>query len=165
MRVLSLGDQSQREMFFRGQQVDYVNEGPFDAVLLASHLQVLKRHQVPQAISKLYEELVDGGRIIVTVPSLEWACREVITQNDIPLSAYISMYGPEGEAYLCGFTMLWLRRALEEAGFIILEARTENFRMHLTIGQDRVEEKAKQHVVIAIKRAVDPEIALKGWLK
>jgi hypothetical protein len=134
-------------------------------VLLASHLQVLKRHMVSKAIQTLYEELVDGGRLIITVPSLEWACRQVVTQNDIPLSAYISMYGPEGEAYLCGFTMLWLRRAVEEVGFVVVEARTESFRMHLTIGKDQIEEKAKQHVVIAVKRQVDPEIALKGWLK
>jgi hypothetical protein len=165
MKALVLGDKSQAGIFFREANVEYVNEGPFDAVLLASHLQVLKRHQVPQALKTLYEELVDGGRIIITVPSLEWACRQVCTQNDIPISAYISIYGTESENYLCGFTMLWLRRAMEEVGFILLEARTETFRMNLTIGTDKLEDKAKQHVVIAIKRQPDPVLALEGWLK
>lgn len=163
MKALVLGDKSQVGIFFRGDEVEYVNEGPFDVVLLASHLQVLKRHQVPQAIQRLYDELNDGGRIIVTVPSLEWACRQVVVQNDIPLAAYISLYGTESENYLCGFTMLWLRRALEEVGFIVVEARTETFRMTITIGKDKIESPAKQHVIIAVKRQVNPRKALE-WL-
>lgn len=163
MKALVLGDKSQANIFFREQDVEYVNEGPFDAILLASHLQVVQRQNVATVIKALYEELVDGGRIIVTVPSLEWACRQVCTQNDIPIAAYISLYGLEKEPYLSGFTILWLRRALEEVGFIILEARTETFRMHITIGDKPLEDKAKQHVVIAIKRQPDPQKALE-WL-
>ncbi len=163
MRALVLGDKSQSNIFFREQDVEYVNQGPFDAILLASHLQIVRRKDVTQVIAKLYDELSDGGRIIVTVPSLEWACRQIATQNDVPLNAYVSIYGTGEEPYLSGFTMLWLRRALEEAGFIILEARTESFRLRLTFGDQPLEDKAKQHVVIAVKRQPDPQKALE-WL-
>ena len=163
MKALVLGDKSQANIFFREQDVEYVNEGPFDAILLASHLQIVQRQNVSTVIQALYDELVDGGRMIITVPSLEWACRQVCVENDIPIEAYISIYGLEKEPYLCGFTMLWLRRALEEAGFIILEARTDWFRMHITIGEQKVENKAKQHIIIAVKHQPDPQKALE-WL-
>lgn len=162
-RVLALGDMSQTGMFFTNEGVEYVDTGPFDAILLASHLQTVKRHQVPKVMSELYKELVNGGRIIVTVPSLEWACREVCTQNDISLGAYLSIYGTESENYLCGFTMLWLRRCLEEAGFIIVEARTQTFKLNIHIGNVTKEEKAKQHVIIGVKREIDLEKALE-WM-
>src|SRR3972149_9040633 len=112
MKALVLGDKSQANIFFREQNVEYVNTGPFDAILLASHLQIVQRNQVAKVIQILYDELVDGGRFIVTVPSLEWACRQVCTQNDIPLAAYLSIYGEETVPFLSGFSMLWVRRAL-----------------------------------------------------
>ena len=163
MKALVLGDKSQASLFFREQEVEYVNEGPFDAILLASHLQIVQRQNVEKVIGTLYDELVDGGRMIVTVPDLEWACRQVCTQNDIPIAAYICLYGLEKEPYLSGFNMLWLRRALESVGLIVVEARTETFKMHMTIGEQKVEDKAKQIIIIAIKRQPDPQKALE-WL-
>jgi hypothetical protein len=163
MKALVLGDKSQAGMFFRGQDVEYVNEGPFDAILLASHLQIVQRQHVATVIQQLYDTLNDGGHFIVTVPALEWACRQICTQNDIPISAYISIYGLEKEPFLSGFSMLWIRRVLEDVGLIILEARTETFKMHMTIGETTVDDIAKQHVVRAVKHAPEPQKALE-WL-
>jgi len=162
MRVLAIGDTTQRERYFPSD-AEYTDVGPFDAALLASTLQTIPRTQVQIALSNLYEELVDGGRIIVTVPALDWACRDIVTQNDISLGAYMSIYGTEGQPHLSGFTMLWLRRCLEEVGFIVVEAHTEQFKMQFTMGAVKKEEKAKQHVIIGVKHQVDAAAAL-DWL-
>jgi|SRR3990170_1292234 len=162
MRVLALGDESQKSRYFP-DDVEFVDEGPFDAVLLASTLQTIGRNQVQIALKKLYEDLVDGGRIVVTVPALEWACRQIVSEEEIGLGAYISIYGTEDQPFLAGFTMLWLRRCLEEVGFIVVEARTETFKMLFAIGELKKEEHAKQHIAIGVKREPDPKLALE-WL-
>jgi hypothetical protein len=156
MRVLALGDVSQRDMFFP-DDVEYVNEAPYEAALLGSVLQTIPRNKVQSALQTLYDDLPDGGRLVVTVPSLEWACRNVVTQPDISLAAYISMYGVEGEPHLSGFTLLWLRRCLEEVGFIVVEARSMGFHMQFKVGLLTNQEEATQHIAIGVKRQVDAE--------
>lgn len=163
MKVLAIGDKTQRERYFP-EDAEYVEVGPFDACLLASTLQTVPRRQVQAALTTVYDELVDGGRIIVTVPALEWACREVVAEADISLGAYISIYGTEKEPFLSGFTILWLRRCLEEVGFIVVEARTEQFKMLFDFGALKKEERAKQHVIIGVKHAVDAKAAL-DWVE
>jgi hypothetical protein len=163
MRVLGLGDVSQRQTYFP-DDTEYVNETPFEAALLASVLQTLPRNQVQKALQSLYDELPDGGRLIVTVPSLEFACREVVTKNDISLAAYLSLYGMENEPHLSGFTLLWLRRCLEEVGFIVVQARTEHFKMSFKSGELLVEEPAVQNIVIGVKRQVDAEKQI-DWIE
>lgn len=163
MRVLALGDQSQRSMYFP-EDTEYVDELPYEAALLASTLQTVQRTQVTQVLQTLYDDLPDGGRLVVTVPSLEWACTEIVTKADISLGAYMSIYGTEGEPFLTGFTLLWLRRCMEEAGFVIVEARTESFKMRFTMGEIKTEEIAKQHIAIGVKHQVDPKLAL-DWME
>ena len=162
MRVLAIGDPTQRSMYFT-DDTEFVNEEPFEAALLASVLQTLPRNKVQEALENIYNLLPDGGRIIVTVPSLEWACRNVVTQNDISLAAYIAIYGVEGEPHLTGFTLLWLRRSLEEAGFIVVEARSEGFKMQFKMGALKTEEPASQHIAVGIKRKID-ELKAIDWM-
>lgn len=163
MRVLALGDVSQRKTYFQ-EGTEYVNETPYEVALLASVLQTLPRTKVPEALETIYKDLPDGGRLVVTVPSLEWACTEFATKNDPGLGAYMSIYGTEGEPFLTGFTLLWLRRCMEEVGFAVVEARTETFKMQFTMGELKTEEMAKQHVAIGVKRQVDPRLAL-DWMQ
>jgi len=162
MRVLALGDVAQRETYFPNG-VEYVNESPYEVALLASTLQLLPRTQVLVALKTLYDDLPDGGRIIVTVPSLEWACRDIVTKDEISLSAYISIYGVEGEPHLSGFTLLWLRRCLEETGFIVVEARSMDFKMKFKLGAISTLEDATQHIVIGVKRQIDAEAQV-DWM-
>ncbi len=165
MRVLALGDKSQAAMFF-GEDAEYINETPFEAVFLGSHLQTVQRHQVVTVLEKLAVELPDGGRIIATVPSLEWACKEIVIRDpeELGLAPYISIYGTEEELCKCGFTMAWLRLCFEEVGMLVVSATSEWFTMHIGMGEASKEERAMQHVIIALKREKDPKDAL-TWLK
>jgi len=163
MRALALGDVSQRELYFP-DGTEFVDQVPYEAALLASVLQTLPRDQVQKALQRLYNDLPDGGRLIVTVPSLEAACRDIVTKDEISLASYISMYGVEGEPHLSGFTLLWLRRCLEEVGFVVVDAHTQDFKMQFTMGNIKVEEPAKQHIAIGVKRKVDAQAQI-DWME
>jgi len=164
MRVLVLGDTEQAKMFFK-DDAEYVNEGPFDSILLATHLQTIQRQFVVPVLSKLAAELVNGGRIIITVPSLEWACKEIATNLDnMGLGPYTALYGLAGVPYMCGFTMPWLRMALEEAGFVVIEARSDFYTLKFKMDDDiEVTERAQQHIAIGLWSKKDPAQAI-DWI-
>lgn len=94
----------------------------YDAVYFENLLPEMTRRQVGGALKLLFDSLKMGGEIVIVVPSLEWACRVIATQDDPPLTAYASLYGDDGEPFLCGFTMRWLRAECERAGFQTVEA-------------------------------------------
>ena len=164
MRVLILGDIEQGKMFFE-DDVEYANQGPFDCILLATHLQTVQRQHVVQVLSKLADELVDGGRIIATVPALEWACKEIAANLDnMGLAPYTALYGMSDVPYLCGFTMPWLRMSFEEAGLTVIEARSDFYTLKFLLeGDIEATERAQQHIIIGLWHKKDPAQAI-DWM-
>ena len=164
MKVLLLGDVEQGKMFFE-DDVEYANQGPFDCILLATHLQTIQRQNVVQVLTKLAAELVDGGRIIATVPALEWACKEIAAHlESMGLAPYTAIYGMAETPNMCGFTMPWLRLSFEEAGLTVIEARSEFYTLKFLIdGDTEVEERAQQHIIVGLLHKKDPAQAI-DWM-
>ena len=108
----------------------------YDAVYFENLLPEMTRRQVGPALKLLYDSLVMGGEIVIVVPSLEWACRVIATQDEPPLTAYASLYGDDGEPFLCGFTMRWLRAECERAGFKTVEAFDREY--EVTAGEKKL---------------------------
>lgn len=89
----------------------------YDGVYLENFLNQLPSHDVTPALKLFLDALKPGGKIVVAVPSLEWACREIVKSEPNPL-AYIAIYGQRGEYSLSGFTLAWLRKGCEDVGFL-----------------------------------------------
>lgn len=97
-------------------------EGKYDGVYLENFMQQLLRREIGPALRLFYRTLKPGGKIVIAVPSLEWACREIATKDKPSELAYPSIYGDDENLHRCGFTLLWLRNACEAAGFETKEA-------------------------------------------
>ncbi len=94
--------------------------------------------------------LKDGGELHILVPSLEWAAREVLSENPSP-AVYAQLYAGQvnqWDVHLTGFTMRKLRQLFERAGLNVNLARTGIYHIRVgTLG----EFEAMQHYIVGIK--------------
>jgi hypothetical protein len=115
---------------------------------------VLQRFSYMAALNVLkgWEEcLADGGELHVIVPSLEWACREVLHERPSP-ACMISLFGGQGgdgSVHMSGFTMRLLRADFEKIGLGVFRARTGP----VTMGVNGVEMTIEQHYIAGRKGA------------
>ena len=123
----------------------------YDVILLDHLINQAKRGQVSELLHFFMGKLADDGEIVITVPSLEWACKQIATKDDAPIMAYISVYGTDEEPHLCGLTLNWLRIACETAGYFTIQAYGERY----TIRINDKEEQAMQNVYIGIKKKAE----------
>ena len=154
MKVLVKGDWSQASTLFPQDSVfdDTGENPPYDAAFLGHYLQTLNLSDVVPYLKELALLLDVGNEIWVTVPSLEWAAREIVTKDEPSVIIPLLIYGAVSDPHHCGFTMMWLRVALENAGFTTRKAVQEGYQLNIDgIG----EYMAVQNLVIGMKYDVE----------
>lgn len=120
--------------------------------LLASHVLEHFSYWKTEAILKGWIDcLKPGGEIHVLVPSLEWAAREVLSDNPSP-AVYAQLFAGQvnfWDVHLTGFTMRKLRSLFEKAGIAVDTARTGIY--HVRVAGYPKEFEAHQHYVAGVK--------------
>jgi predicted SAM-dependent methyltransferase len=128
----------------------------YDIVVLDHILQQGRSRQVQKIIALYRDALIEGGEMIVIVPSLEWATTQYAVHDAPPTMAYLSIYGTDDQPHLCGMTIATIRLILMETGFRVTAATTESYIAILE--GEKVE--AMQNVVTGRKVTPDPATAI-----
>ena len=119
--------------------------------LLASHvLEHFSYWKTENVLSGWVRCLKDGGELHILVPSLEWAAREVLSENPSP-AVYAQLYAGQvnqWDVHYTGFTMRKLRMLMDRVGINTNVARTGVYHVRVgTLG----EFEAMQHYVAGVK--------------
>lgn len=121
--------------------------------LLASHvLEHFSYWKTNEVLAGWIRCLKDGGELHILVPSLEWAAREVLSEQPSP-AVYAQLYAGQvnqWDVHLTGFTMRKLRALFESSGISVHTARTGIY--HIRVG-DMGEFEAMQHYIAGVKGA------------
>ena len=102
-------------------------------ILYNSHLlEHISHPEVGKTLLHWYNKLQDGGELVINVPDLEWAARQVITYEagQVPdglfnewfgkrglLNIFYGTHDHPGEYHMSGYTKTSLTEILEEVGF------------------------------------------------
>lgn len=124
-------------------------ENKYDAVISNGVLQRFNYMAAPAAINAWVNCLKDGGELHIIVPSLEWACREVLSEKPSPVCMVV-LYGGQGgdgSVHTSGYTMRLLRVHLERCGLKCTRARTDATNININ-GQTYAFD---QHYVCGVK--------------
>lgn len=121
-----------------------VPEQSVDAVWSSHNLEHLEAHEVPTALREFHRVLKAGGLLLLTLPDLQVVAR-LIAEDKLEDAMYVSPAGPicpidtvfghrasiaRGNTFMAhrtGFTAKTLTAKLVAAGFVGVEARTQNF--------------------------------------
>lgn len=119
--------------------------------LVASHvLEHFSYWKTEKILEGWVRCLKDGGELHILVPSLEWAAREVLSENPSP-AVYAQLYAGQmnqWDVHLTGFTMRKLRQLMERVGINCHTARTGIYHIRVgTLG----EFEALQHYIVGVK--------------
>lgn len=119
--------------------------------LLASHvLEHFSYWKTDDVLANWVRCLKDGGELHILVPSLEWAAREVLSEQPSP-AVYAQLYAGQvnqWDVHLTGFTMRKLRQLFEKSGLATHTARTGVY--HVRVGA-LGEFEAHQHYIAGVK--------------
>lgn len=119
--------------------------------LMASHvLEHFSYWSTEKVLGGWVKCLKDGGELHLLVPSLEWAAREVLSENPSP-AVYAQLYAGQvnqWDVHLTGFTMRKLRQLAEKVGINCHTARTGVY--HIRVGS-LGEFEAHQHYIAGVK--------------
>lgn len=125
--------------------------------LLASHvLEHFSYWNTEEVLAGWVRCLKDGGEIHILVPSLEWAARQILSEQPSP-AVYAQLYAGQvnqWDVHYTGFTMRKLRQLMEKVGISCQVAKTGVY--HVQVGSLGVFE-AEQHYVAGFKGT--PEVA------
>lgn len=110
-------------------------------IIYASHLLEHFPHvEVPDILSTWYKKLKAGGRIILNVPDLEWACKQLLKlEKGYLLDGYYNTFGGEhgllsifygsqshlGEFHQSAYTINSFTELLQRVGFRNIKVRKE----------------------------------------
>lgn len=119
--------------------------------LLASHvLEHFSYWDTEKVLKGWVKCLKDGGELHILVPSLEWAAREVLSENPSP-AVYAQLYAGQvnqWDVHYTGFTMRKLRQLMERVEINCHTAKTGIYHIRVgTLG----EFEALQHYVAGVK--------------
>lgn len=120
-----------------------LEDGSFEAVASSHNLEHLNPHDVPVALREFLRVLKPGGFVVIQVPDLGAAGREIAAGRGGetaymapcgPITAFDMVFGHSGMtaenpfmAHRCGFTDDTLRRLLEFVGFRNVTVRASNW--------------------------------------
>jgi len=119
--------------------------GEYDVVYCSHALQSINRTQVPVVIDMMKKRTKQGGELWLFTPSLEWAAGEILKNEPNPLVQAV-LFGFDNQNRT-GFTLLWLRALLENAGMITRRANQGPYQVNVN---DQVET-LPQNIVIAMR--------------
>ncbi len=119
--------------------------------LLASHvLEHFSYWSTNKVLAGWVKCLKEGGELHILVPSLEWAARQVLSENPSP-AIYAQLYAGQvnqWDVHLTGFTMRKLRQLFEKEGLAVHTARTGIYHLNVsTLGVFP----AEQHYIVGVK--------------
>lgn len=119
--------------------------------LLASHvLEHFSYWNTEKVLEGWVKCLKDGGELHLLVPSLEWAAREVLSENPSP-AVYAQLYAGQvnqWDVHYTGFTMRKLRQLMDKVGINCHTAKTGVY--HIRVGS-LGEFEAHQHYIAGVK--------------
>lgn len=105
--------------------------GTFDGVF-ASHVLEHFSYWHSVTVLKVWRKLlVPGGMVHILVPSLEWAARQILSENPSP-AVYPHLFAGQmnqWDLHYTGYTMRKLRYDLHAAGFHVVRARTGRYQI------------------------------------
>lgn len=118
LKALAQGDIERIKKRYASPDIEWVDTdkpepGSLEMVVLDHLLQLSTPDRVHEVIDAYSGLLVEGGELVVIVPSLEWACNQYVQHDDPPLAAFVSLYGTPGLGHRSGFTLMQLRALLE----------------------------------------------------
>lgn len=120
--------------------------------LLASHvLEHFSYWHTDEVLAGWVRCLKVGGEMHILVPSLEWAARQVLSEDPSP-AIYAQLYAGhvnQWDIHLTGFTMRKLRQLFEKHGLATNVARTGVY--HLRVNKIG-EFEAEQHYIVGVKK-------------
>lgn len=159
MKVLAYSGEESAMLAFPDAQL-YKDNPPqtdfYDGVYLENLLQQMLRREVVPGLRIFWNSLVVGGKIVIVVPSLEWACREVGTKDDPSPLAYLSIYGDDENPHLSGYTIMYLRKVCESVGFVTDTCYAQDYNVMINDTQHR----GRSNVYTGFKRETSPESAI-----
>jgi predicted SAM-dependent methyltransferase len=132
-------------------------KGQLDGLLASHVLEHFSYWKTEEVLKGWVDCLKDGGELHVLVPSLEWAAREVLSENPSP-AVYAQLFAGqvnEWDVHLTGFTMRKLRQLMDRVGISTQVARTGVY--HVRVGTMKNELEALQHYVAGVKG--NPELS------
>lgn len=100
----------------------------YEIIYCAHALTLVEAKDVPATIRKMAALLNERGELWLTVPSLEWAAREIGSENPSP-AIHTVIYGDQAHPARCGFTLAWLRQLVEAANLIPRKAYHSLYRV------------------------------------
>lgn len=122
----------------------------FDAVFASHVLEHFSYWQTNNVLEGWIKCIKPGGELHIVVPSLEWAAREVLSENPSP-AVYAQLYAGQvnqWDVHYTGFTMRKLRQLFEKLGVNCHTATTGVY--HIRVGSVG-EFEAHQHYVAGVK--------------
>ena len=108
----------------------------FDIIYCAHSLTALEAKKVPEAIRTMAALLNERGELWLAVPSLEWAMREIQSEEPSP-AIHVVIYGDKDHPARCGFTLAWLRQLVEQA--MLIPRRAYHGLYQVQIGEQAVQ--------------------------
>lgn len=125
-------------------------KGAFDAVFASHVLEHVERGKVNAAVENFKYLLRVGGQLWVFVPSLEWACREVLEGRDT-IAVHGVLYGgqkDQWDIHLTGYTKPALRALIQSHGFKIDRSEQTIF-TSIVNGESQI---VSQNLVVGVKQ-------------
>ena len=166
-KILALGEGAEHEVarvyMEMGEEVNIVvpewdifdppadEKGKWDIVYLFFVLQRVAILAAAEKLENWVKLLKPGGEIHIIVPSLEWACRELLPPNEPDPFALHQIFGlqrNDKEIFLSGFTMDRLRRLCFKLNLEVDQAKTFDYAQTV----EGIRYQAKQHHVVAYRR-------------
>ena len=125
-------------------------QGQFDHVLASHVLEHFPWHQTVPVLKEWIKLLKRGGDLNIIVPSLEWAAREILSEQPSPAvipHLYAGVVN-QWDVHVSGFTMRHLRTVMEAVGLRVDLARSAPYTI-MAIGKPY---QAEQHFIRGVLR-------------
>ena len=124
-------------------------QGAFDIVLASHVIEHVDRDMVNVVMNHIASAVRNHGEVMVIVPSLEWACREILAghENAGVQGIIFGAQRDKWDYHRCGFTLKALRFMVELTGLVVRKAYQSPMMVSL-YGHDYP---AIQNVVIATR--------------
>lgn len=122
---------------------------PFDLIWMSHVLEHLPLAAAHRVLPKLRDLLAEKGELHIKVPSLEWACEQIISERNSPVTLN-HLYGAQTDPWQfhqSGYTMAGLRALLATKGLYAVHTQREWYQISLG---DRIYD-AEQHYLVALK--------------
>ena len=137
MKILAVGSDAEgvaRELFGEGE-IDVTPLLPgkkrtdYDALLSYMVLPKVSYREADSTMRAWLEALKPGAEIVIFVPSLEWAAKQVFTTPRSPafLPHLFGVQDKTSECYISGYTLLDLRGVCSRAGLAVTHASTGEY--------------------------------------